>query len=54
MSQYKVLGRGKSGSYFVECLLTEANVDYVFETYSYDQTKEAEFKEINPLHELLF
>ncbi len=49
MSQYKVLGRGKSGSYFVECLLTEANVDYVFETYSYDQTKEAEFKEINPL-----
>ena len=49
MSKYKVLGRGKSGSYFVECLLTEASIDYEFETYSFDQTKEIEFKSINPL-----
>ena len=49
MSQYTIFGRGKSGSYFVECLLQKANVDYKFETVSYEETKKSDFLKVNPL-----
>ena len=49
MSQYTIFGRGKSGSYFVECLLQKANVDYKFETVSYEETKNSDFLKVNPL-----
>lgn len=49
MTRYKVYGRGKSASYFIECLLHEANVPYDFKTFSYDETKKPDFLKINPL-----
>ena len=49
MSQYTIFGRGKSGSYFVECLLQEASVDYKFETFSYEVTEKSDFLKLNPL-----
>ena len=49
MSQYTIFGRGKSGSYFVECLLQEANVDYKFKTVSFEETKRSDFLKVNPL-----
>ena len=49
MSQYTLFGRGKSGSFFVECLLQEANVEYNFETFSYEETKKPNFLKVNPL-----
>jgi len=49
MTQYQVLGRSTAGSFFIECLLREAGVDYAFVNVRRDQTAGADFLQTNPL-----
>jgi glutathione S-transferase len=49
MSTYQVFGRSITGSFFIECLLREAGIDYEFVHVSRSQAKEAEFVGTNPL-----
>ena len=49
MAKYQVLGRSIAGSFFVECLLREAGIDYDFTHISRRQSREESFLAENPL-----
>ena len=49
MSGYRVMGRSVAGSFFVECLLREAGIDYEFTHISRGESKSEDFAAINPL-----
>ena len=49
MSKYQLFGRSTAGSFFVECLLREAAVDYDFTHVTRAQTKSDDFLAANPL-----
>ena len=49
MAKYQVLGRSIAGSFFVECLLREAGVDYDFTHISRGKSREEAFLAENPL-----
>ena len=49
MAKYQVLGRSIAGSFFVECLLREAGIDYDFIHISRRQSREESFLAENPL-----
>ena len=49
MAGYKVMGRSVTGSFFVECLLREAGMDYDFIHVSRTASKSEDFIAINPL-----
>ncbi|MEK9935767.1 MAG: glutathione S-transferase family protein [Rhodobiaceae bacterium] len=49
MAGYKVMGRSVTGSFFVECLLREAGIDYEFIHVSRGDSKSEAFAAINPL-----
>ena len=49
MAGYKVMGRSVAGSFFVECLLREAGIDYEFVHVSRGDSKSDDFAAINPL-----
>ena len=45
---YKVMGRSVAGSFFIECLLREAGIDYEFIHVSRGDSKSEDFAAINP------
>ena len=49
VAKYKVLGRSIAGSFFVECLLRDAGIDYDFIHISRRQSSEESFRTENPL-----
>ncbi len=49
MTGYKVMGRSLTGSFFVECLLREAGIDYEFIHVSRGDSKSDDFAAFNPL-----
>ncbi len=49
VARYQVLGRSIAGSFFVECLLREAAIDYDFIHISRRQSREESFLAENPL-----
>ena len=49
VAKYQVLGRSIAGSFFVECLLREAGIDYDFIHISRRQSREESFLAENPL-----
>lgn len=49
MAGYRVMGRSVAGSFFVECLLREAGIDYEFIHVSRGDSKSGDFAAINPL-----
>ena len=49
MAKYQIMGRPLAGSFFAECLLHEAGVDYEFVWISNTHSKKDEFAKVNPM-----